>query len=130
MAEPTPPAPPAAAPNKTTVDGDTGGHLVIRVTRGRKLAVADRFMRSSDPYVVVYYGETEVGRTSVQKRTLNPEWGDAPIYAPTAGAPAHKPHKRVVLEVLDQDRGADDASARPRGSATLSGDPSLRTGPR
>ncbi|GMH26288.1 hypothetical protein Nepgr_028131 [Nepenthes gracilis] len=49
------------------------GLLRIRIKRGINLAIRD--VKSSDPYVVVRYGKQKL-KTSVIKKSLNPEWND------------------------------------------------------
>ena len=101
-----------AAPVVHHVDGDDGT-LTITITRGRRLAAMDRWTSASDPYCKVYYGETLVGTTSVVKSSTNPVWSDGTFECASHGAPSHKPHKAVVLELWDEDHGsADDAMGR------------------
>eukprot|EP01018_Ginkgo_biloba_P023185 Gb_02477 [translate_table: standard] len=52
--------------------GEMSGLLKVRVVKGMRLAVRDLFP-SSDPYVVLKFG-TQMVKTRVIKRNLNPVW--------------------------------------------------------
>ena len=110
-ADQPPPPPPLGTVHH--VDGDGDGTLKIHITRGRRLAAMDRWTSASDPYVNVYYGETLVGKTGVVKHTTNPVWRDGLVHCATHGPPCRKPHKKVTLELFDEDAGTrDDALGR------------------
>ena len=49
------------------------GLLKFKVVAASGLKKADTFGKS-DPYCVVFSGEARVGKTTVQKKTLDPEW--------------------------------------------------------
>ena len=49
------------------------GLLKFKVVSASGLKKADTFGKS-DPYCVVFSGEARVGKTTVQKKTLDPEW--------------------------------------------------------
>lgn len=61
---------------------DKTKYLQVRVTilEGRNLVAKDKNFWgkkvSSDPYVKVFHGNNKMGKTSIVKKTLDPQWGD------------------------------------------------------
>lgn len=76
--------------------------LSILVARATNLAAADG-TGFTDPYAVVKLGEMRIGNTSVNSRSLNPEWQEiVPVVLPL-GASAD-----VTIEVYDHDTFGND----------------------
>ncbi|KAJ3670493.1 hypothetical protein LUZ60_010817 [Juncus effusus] len=77
------------------------GLLKVKVVRGVNLAYRDT--RSSDPYVVLRFGNQKV-KTSVKKKDVNPEWNEElTLSVSDATMP-------VKLEVFDHDTFTEDDS--------------------
>ncbi|GJN07376.1 hypothetical protein PR202_ga25201 [Eleusine coracana subsp. coracana] len=79
------------------------GKLNVRVLRGSNLAICDPLTHTSDPYVVLQYGNQKV-KTSVQKKNPNPVWNEVLQLSVT------NPTKPVHLEIFDEDKFTADDS--------------------
>ena len=51
----------------------------VRLLSASKVPVMD-FLGKADPYVIVKWGGTEIGRTSVVKQSLEPVWGSGDTF--------------------------------------------------
>eukprot|EP00985_Skeletonema_marinoi_P026121 scaffold19952_cov105-Skeletonema_marinoi.AAC.2 len=98
-----------------------GLRVTITIYQARDLLAQDRSIfgkrKSSDPYVKVFYKDVLIGKTSVKKKTLDPQWNHSVKHvigcddgekvqhaAPSASGLGPKFH----LVLLDKDMGTSD----------------------
>ena len=98
-----------------------GLRVTINIYQARDLLAQDRSIfgkrKSSDPYVKVFYKDALIGKTSVKKKTLDPQWNHSVKHvigcddgekvqhaAPSASGLGPKFH----LVLLDKDMGTAD----------------------
>jgi len=100
----------------------TSYDIIVTVRAGRNLVAKDRNLLgqrvSSDPYVCVHHGNYMLGKTKVNKKTLNPKWGgqDGESFMVTVGHNLLKKVGKVEFRIFDYDRlSADD----PMGTASV-----------
>lgn len=74
--------------------------LFIKIIKARNLADKD-IGGTSDPYVNVYVGSSAV-KTTVQKKTLNPEWGMVFNFD------MHRSYRYAKIEIWDKDFASSD----------------------
>ncbi|KAH9307779.1 hypothetical protein KI387_035690, partial [Taxus chinensis] len=79
-----------------------GGCVKVRVVNGTDLVIRDRWRRSSDPYVILKLGSTEMGRTSIAKANLHPTWNEEFVFLITEA------NCLLKLEIWDHDTIRDD----------------------
>jgi hypothetical protein len=88
--------------------GVSGTCVHIQILGGKKLPIADSH-GSSDPFVVVKYGEHRIGTTRTRPRTLNPRWDNETFIIPTddvqlrVGEKKNSRSEILKLEVYDRD---------------------------
>lgn len=83
----------------------------IHILKGRNLVAKDRNFigrkTSSDPYVVVHHGPTQLGKTSIIKKTLDPEW-DNEVFRVSVVPRALEIYRTIELNIFDHDNLSPD----------------------
>lgn len=100
-------AKPKHVPSLLTRDANNHQAVIsVLIARANNLTAADT-TGYSDPFAVVKLGECSVGKTSVKRRTLNPEWMEVvPIVVPVG---EKFRAANVSIEIYDHDLlGSDD----------------------
>merc|ERR1711977_576967 len=87
--------------------GDLNGRLVIKVIGASNLPDCDTFSGLSDPYCIVKFDDTEIGRTVVCQDEGSPVWNQK-FYLNLQGS-----GENIVFEIWDEDSArADDLLAK------------------
>jgi len=90
------------------INDNTPFKVTVTIKEGRNLVPMDANLlgkrTSSDPFVVVFLGDSRLGKTKVIKKTLNPKWPEEASTFTTA-APKEQLvfHRFVALQVFDHD---------------------------
>mmetsp|Transcript_11808 Transcript_11808/g.19239 ORF Transcript_11808/g.19239 Transcript_11808/m.19239 type:complete len:746 (-) Transcript_11808:1341-3578(-) len=91
-------------------DEDEASHkiaktVILHILRAEGLAKADTWGKS-DPYVVVTFNNDMVGKTHIERKTLNPVW-DEKLYLSIPGNVLNKEDK-LCLDLFDHDTFSSD----------------------
>jgi len=90
-----------------------GGFLNMEIRSGRNLLARDKSTptsrATSDPFVVAYFGDKEIGRTSVVNQSTNPDWegnhinATVPAAAPASSSSSAPKNRIIKLIIMDWD---------------------------
>ena len=86
--------------------------IITKILEGKSMVPKDTNilgrLTTSDPYVIVLFGNESLGKTRIIKKTLDPKWNDELFQITVLKEQIHQ-HQYMELQVFDHDHfGSDD----------------------